>query len=89
MVINKQKFIRERTGKFLDYYKKGDLLGEGGFGQVMDCYLKKTNEKRAVKIMNKDFLEPEEQLRLIYEIEILRQLDHPNIVRLFEFFEDK
>lgn len=44
---------------------------------------------RAVKIMKKDRITKSEQVRLRYEIEILKNLDHPNILRLYEVFEDK
>jgi calcium-dependent protein kinase len=34
-------------------------------------------------------MDEKEKVRLKYEIDILKNLDHPNIVRLFEVFEDK
>jgi calcium-dependent protein kinase len=49
---------------------------------------KKTKSQRAVKIIKKDNLDGKEKIRFLYEIEILRQLDHPNIVRLYEVFQD-
>jgi len=39
--------------------------------------------------MKKDRITKSEQVRLRYEIEILKNLDHPNILRLYEVFEDK
>jgi len=30
-----------------------------------------------------------ERAKLLNEIEILKQLDHPNILKLFEFFQDQ
>jgi calcium-dependent protein kinase len=49
---------------------------------------KKTGAVRAVKIIKKDALDGKEKIRFFYEIEILRQLDHPCIVRLYEIFQD-
>lgn len=54
---------------------------------------------RAVKILKKAALKQEEIERFIHEIEILKTLvsysnsiigvkDHPNILRLYEFYED-
>jgi serine/threonine protein kinase len=34
-------------------------------------------------------MDDRDKLRLQYEIDILRNLDHPNIVKLYEVFEDK
>lgn len=34
-------------------------------------------------------MDNKEKLRLKYEIDLLKNLDHPNIVKLFEVFEDK
>ena len=54
----------------------------------MRCTHKVTGEVRAVKIMEKAYITPPEQTRLKYEIDILKNLTHPNILRLFEVFED-
>lgn len=37
----------------------------------------------------KDQISQQESVRLRYEIDILKNLTHPNILRLFEVFEDK
>ena len=52
----------------------------GGFGEVRKCSNKKTGAIRAVKIIRKDALDTKEKARFFTE------LDHPNIVRLFEVF---
>jgi len=44
---------------------------------------------RAVKILKKDSLDKEEIDRFMHEIDILRKLDHPNILRLYEFYQDQ
>ena len=50
------------------------------------CLSKETNALRAVKIINKKYLEEEEKQKLLSEISILKQMDHPNILKLYEFF---
>ena len=52
------------------------------------CINRKTGAIRAVKILKKDALDGKEKLRFFYEIDILKTLDHPNIVRLHEIFQD-
>ncbi len=55
----------------------------------MKCMHKDSGEERAVKILTKANMLEEEKIRLKYEIDLLKNLDHPGIVRLFEVFEDK
>lgn len=50
---------------------------------------KKTQEKRALKQIEKKKLSEEEQKKLINEVEILKSLDHPFIMKIMEFFNDK
>lgn len=53
------------------------------------CYLRETGELRAVKIIKKKALEKSERERLKNEAEVLKRMDHPNIIKLYEIFEDK
>ena len=49
---------------------------------------KETKALRAVKIINKRYISDEEREKLLNEIDILKKLDHPNILKLYEYFED-
>jgi calcium-dependent protein kinase len=42
-----------------------------------------------VKIINKKLINNEDSKRMYREIEILKKLDHPNIVKVLDFFDDK
>ena len=75
-------------GKFNDKYSMGNLLGQGAFGEVRKCQNRSTKAIRAVKIIKKDQMTPEEEKSFKYEINILKKLDHPNIIKLYEIFED-
>ena len=50
---------------------------------------KETKALRAVKIINKKYLAEDEKKKLLCEIDILKKLDHPNILKLYEFFQDQ
>jgi len=50
---------------------------------------KATGEKRAVKRLNLDKMSATQKVRLEYEIDILKNLNHPNILKLYETFEEK
>ena len=91
MVTNYFLKVFEHKGDQLsEFYKLDDeILGEGGYGKVQKCIHKVTKVVRAVKIMNKSRMTTKEKTRLQYEIDILKNLDHPNIVKLYEVFEDK
>ena len=44
---------------------------------------------RAVKVMDKTAIEESEMERFLTEINILKMMDHPNIVKLYEVLQDK
>jgi calcium-dependent protein kinase len=73
---------------FYSVYQKIAKLGEGGFGEVYQVRHKIINTIRAMKellIINCQNGKEETNT----EIEILKSLDHPNIIKLFEYFSDK
>jgi len=76
------------TRKFQDFYTLGDLLGQGTFSFVKIGFRISDNLKVAVKIVSRVRLHPEDEINLIREIEIMRSLDHPHIVKVIDFFED-
>ncbi len=59
----------------------------GAFGEVRKCLHRETKALRALKVVNKSSLNEERQKKLINEISILKRLDHPNILKLYEFFQ--
>lgn len=75
-------------GNIKNFYKISSCIGRGAYGEVRKCLSKETNALRAVKIINKKFLEENERQKLLSEISILKKLDHPNILKLYEFFQD-
>ena len=70
-----------------DYYElSNNELGKGSYGRVQLAKLKGTNVKRAIKIIEKAKVSNVERFKL--EVEIMMKLDHPNILRLMDYFED-
>lgn len=49
--------------------------------------VKNTNVQRAIKIIDKSKVSNVERFKL--EVEIMMRLDHPSILRLYDYFEDK
>lgn len=64
-------------------------MGNGNYGEVRKCKHVKSGAVRAVKIVKLDKLEQFEKKLLIHEIELLKRLDHPNILKLNEVFQDE
>lgn len=62
-------------------------LGKGSYGIVQLGKLKGTNVQRAIKIIDKSKVSNVERFKL--EVEIMMKLDHPSILRLYDYFEDK
>ena len=52
------------------------------------CKNKVSELVRAVKIVRKEDLEYGERSKLLGELDILKELDHPNICRVIEMYED-
>ena len=89
--IIKNALIRRPTKSFVEEYQNGNKIGTGGFAEVRRCTHKLTGYRRAVKIYYKDLF-PAEYLNsggLFHEIEIWKIVDHPNIVKVYEYFEDE
>ena len=62
------------------------ILGRGHYGVVRRCTHRKTGEVCAVKAISKRKISRPEVLTR--EIEILKTVEHPNIIQIREVFED-
>ncbi|PWN41749.1 Pkinase-domain-containing protein [Ceraceosorus guamensis] len=78
--------VMDETGAF---WKSGRVLGQGGFARVYDMS-DAHGARRAFKGISKLALieSKKNKAKLLAEIMIHRSLDHPNIVRFEEAFED-
>ena len=72
-------------------YDEITTIGEGAYGVVKKVCLKNDPETlRAIKIIPKEnIIENENGKQLIDEIDILKNLEHPNIMKIYECFNDK
>jgi calcium/calmodulin-dependent protein kinase I len=77
---------REESVK--QFYVMGEKIGEGTFGIVRKAVRKDTGEEVAIKAMDKQKLDPEELTTMQLEVEILSQVDHPNIVKTYEIYDE-
>ena len=89
--ISQEKLIWENRGNQKNNYKRGNLLGKGAFGYVYESRNPIFDNKIAMKIIDKNKINNnmlnEEKEDMKSEINILKKLSHPNIVKIFEFYE--
>ena len=72
-------------------YRLENLIGKGLSGDVFLAFHKETEKKRAIKKIpkKKSRKKPNELSSYLTEIGVLVASDHPNILKLFEVFEDE
>ncbi|CAD8108836.1 unnamed protein product [Paramecium primaurelia] len=88
--LNFSQFIVEKQNSYTDDYKLGGVLGVGAFSQVRKVTHRKTRAIRAMKVISKSRLSTTElQQKFINEINVYKQLDHPHILKLYEFYQDE
>lgn len=71
-----------------DNYEVKQKLGNGKFGLVKLGIHKNSGRKVAIKIINKNNMSLEDQGLVKTEIEILKICQHPNIIKLYDVFEN-
>ena len=87
--IRAADFVGRTTGKLRDNYRIGKVLGTGAFGEVRMCVHRESGAQRAVKVLRKSNMDDDEKRMLFNEINILKEIDHPNIIKMYEFYEDE
>jgi len=88
--FNSDIFIQKFENDPFYEYSKEKLIGKGAYGEVYLVKHNITGAIRAMKIIDKN--NEEEELtdeEILNEINILKKIDHPNIVKLFEFYSNK
>lgn len=66
-------------------YLLSEKIGEGAFSQVYKAYDSKESRYLAIKIIDKSKMQPDQLNSTLKEIAIMRQLNHPNIVKLYNY----
>ena len=67
-------------------YIKKKLLGNGAFGEVWLVHHKNLDRDFAMKIIKKRKNKSNEEKEILNEIEILKKLDHPKILKIIDFY---
>eukprot|EP00931_Biecheleriopsis_adriatica_P036510 TRINITY_DN21025_c0_g2_i1.p1 TRINITY_DN21025_c0_g2~~TRINITY_DN21025_c0_g2_i1.p1 ORF type:complete len:771 (-),score=166.98 TRINITY_DN21025_c0_g2_i1:64-2376(-) len=79
-------FVHKQPGSVWDHYHRQKELGNGSFGTA-SLVTSKAGEERVVKEVKKTRGKiPVQDIQK--EVLIMQQIDHPHVVRLFEWYED-
>ncbi|CAD8133635.1 unnamed protein product [Paramecium pentaurelia] len=81
-------FATLKQGSISSFYKIEKSLGSGAFGEVRLVIHRNSGYKRAMKQIRKDKIIKEDEENMFSEVNTLKELDHPNIVKLHELFQD-
>jgi tetratricopeptide (TPR) repeat protein len=74
----------------VSHYRRLHRLGEGGMGEVYVGIDETLKRKVALKAVHSgQRLHAESKTRFLREAQILSQLDHPNICRVYDYIEDE
>ena len=83
--------IRKIVGysNFKELYEIRQVLGKGKFGLVKLGIHRGSGRKVAIKIINKKLVTPIDVQQVKTEIDILKIAKHPNIIKLYDVFENE
>ena len=84
ITTKKSTSIREQQ---IGKYRLLKTIGKGNFARVMLARHLVTNNEVAIKIIDKTQLNPNSLEKLFREVSIMKILQHPNIVKLYEVIE--
>ena len=70
-------------------YKIEGTIGRGSFATVKKAKNRASGVRFAVKVLSKKKMNDEDKISMQTEIDILKQMDHPNVVKLVDVFEDE
>lgn len=88
MIQNWNIILENRKNRYIGHYELKHLLGEGGMGKVYQAIDRRTKQVVAIKVLHAPLLnDSENRRRLTNEGQLLRELHHPNIIKVYEVGE--
>ena len=88
--IKIKNIISKNENKAEENYKVISKVGKGSFGSVYKVVDNQTGIIRAMKVIKKETIAYQDDEKVfLKEIEILTKLEHPNIIKIIEYFADE
>jgi hypothetical protein len=88
--VDSLELVKPKKVKVIKGYLIGELLGDGSYGKVKECLDMNSLARRAVKIINLKMVArkiPRGVENVRKEISIMKQLNHKNVIKLYDTFE--
>lgn len=86
VTYGKENFVQYKMEDVAKDYEIIEQLGQGSFGVVLKGIHKQTQQERALKVIPRSKITRKIE-RFINEVNALKKLDHPNVIRLYEVYE--
>ena len=84
--ITSEYVIMKKEGSPIPDYDIISKIGEGAYGKVFKVRNKHNNKLRALKQINVFNMNADKRKKIMREIEILKNLDHIYIIKLYEYY---
>lgn len=86
---NQNKLVRENKSPVKNIYKIMKKIGCGAFGKIYQVLHLATDQIRVMKVVKVDMVNyQDDDHTFLKEIQVLSQIDHPNILKIYEYFVD-
>ena len=79
-------YVKRKNSDIRKNYSFLKKLGQGSFALIYLVQHRKSQEKRVVKKILKKGIVKGTKEQLVYEIDVLKNIDHPNIVKILEYY---
>ena len=89
MKFGQVDLIGENKNNIHEKYEVLKQLGSGAYSVVYEAVHRITKDHRCIKKIQKQNFTKEEEESIMNEIQILREIDHPNILNIVEFFQNE
>ena len=87
-IIDPSNFVKVKKVNIRTYYDIKDKIAEGDFGTVYLAKHKQTGKRRAVKFIPISGPKSCDIHNLLREVAILKSMDHVNIIKVYEVYQD-
>ena len=85
--LDKSSTVGKGVGNPKEKYEFIEQIGLGTFEQVFKVKIKKSGDLRAMKVIKKQDHSISFEKSVVHEIEMLESVDHPNVLKVFEFYD--